>query len=189
MVKTLTQNWWLIVLRGVLSILFGVVAFVWPGITLEALILVFGAYALVDGLFAAGTGIVGTGASGGMRWLLVLGGLAGIIAGVLTFFYPGITAISLLYFIASWAIVTGIFEVVAAFQLRQEITNEWSLIIGGLLSVVFGVLVFAFPQAGALSILWLIGTYAVIYGAAIVALGFRVKNLGTTISQVTSGSL
>src|SRR5258707_674770 len=99
MVKTLTQNWWLVVVRGVLSILFGILALVWPGPTLVALIIVFGAYAFVDGIFAAATGIAGTGASGGMRWFLVLGGLAGILVGVLTFFYPGITAVSLLYFI------------------------------------------------------------------------------------------
>lgn len=189
MLRTLTQNWWLIVLRGVLSVLFGVVTFVWPSTALTALIIVFGAYALADGAIAIATGIAGTGASGGTRWFLVLGGLAGIIVGVVTFFYPGLTALSLLYFIAAWAIITGIFEVVVAIQLRQEITNEWSLIIAGLLSVVFGVLISIFPQDGALSILWLIGIYAVIYGVAIVALGFRVKNLGTTLNKATSGTV
>src|SRR6478672_4133796 len=106
MADILTRNWWLIVLRGVLAILFGIVAFVWPGPTLEALVLIFGAYALVDGIFLVATGIAGTGASGGMRWFLVLGGLAGIILGVGTFLYPNITATALLYIIGAWAIIT-----------------------------------------------------------------------------------
>lgn len=189
MVKTLTQNWWLVVLRGALSIFFGIAAFVWPGPTLAALVIVFGAYALVDGVFALAAGIAGSAASGGLRWFLVLGGLAGITIGVVTFFYPGITAFSLLYLIGAWAIITGIFEVIAAIQLRQEISNEWSFIFGGTLSVIFGVLVFIYPQASALSILWLIGIYAVIYGVAIVALGFRIKSLGSTLSNVSSGTL
>ena len=189
MVKTLTQNWWLVVLRGVLSIVFGVAAFVWPRDALTALVIVFGAYALVDGVFAVTTGIAGSGATGGMRWFLVLGGLAGIVVGVVTFFYPNITALSLLYLIGAWAIVTGVFEVVAAIQLRQEISNEGYLIFGGILSVVFGVLVFIYPQASALSILWLIGIYAVIYGVAIVALGLRIRSLGSTLSNAAPGTL
>src|SRR5205085_2116457 len=189
MVKTLTQNWWLVVLRGVLSIVFGIAAFIWPRDAFAALVILFGAYALVDGIFAVVTGIAGSGASGGMRWSLVLGGLAGIIIGVVTFVNPTITAVSLLYFIGVWAVLTGIFEVIAAIQLRQEISNEWSLIFGGILSVIFGVLVFIYPQASALSILWLIGIYAAIYGIAIVALGFRIKSLGNTLSNMSSGTV
>jgi len=177
-----------LVLRGVLAILFGILAFIWPGPTLEVLVLIFGAYALVDGIFLVATGIAGTGASGGMRWFLVLGGLAGIILGVGTFFYPNITATALLYIIGAWAIVTGIFEVLAAIQLRQEIENEWLYIISGALSIVFGVLVFVYPQASALSIVWLIAIYAVIYGVAIIALGFRVRNLGSSLTSASSGT-
>jgi uncharacterized membrane protein HdeD (DUF308 family) len=189
MLRTLTQNWWLVVLRGVLAVLFGVVAFIWPGPTLEALVLIFGAYALVDGVFLVATGIIGTNASGGTRWFLVLGGILGIIVGIGTFFYPGITATSLLYVIGAWAIITGVFEAVAAFQLRQEIDNEWLYIISGVLSIAFGVLVFVYPQASALSIIWLIAIYAVVYGIAIIALGFRVRSLGTTISNISSGTV
>src|SRR4051794_33734455 len=189
MLQTLTRNWWLVVLRGVLSIVFGIAAFVWPRDALAALVLLFGAYALVDGVFAMAAGIAGSGASGGTRWLLVLGGLAGVVVCVLTFFYPHITALRLLYIIGAWGIATGIFEAVAGFQLRQEISNEWYLIIGGLLSVAFGVLVFVYPAAGALSILWLIGIYAVIYGIALVALGFRVRSVNTTITKAVSGTL
>jgi uncharacterized membrane protein HdeD (DUF308 family) len=189
MVKTLTQNWWLIVLRGVLAILFGIVAFVWPGPTLEVLVLFFGAYALVDGIFALAAGITGSGASGGVRWFLALGGIAGIIVGLITFFYPNITAVSLLYLIGAWAIVTGIFYVLAAVELRQVISNEWLLILSGILSVAFGVLVFIYPQASALSILWLIAIYAIIYGVMLVVLGFRVRSFGTSLSSMSSSSM
>jgi uncharacterized membrane protein HdeD (DUF308 family) len=103
-----------------------------------------------------------------------------------TFVYPNVTALVLLYFIAAWAIVTGVFEVIAAIQLRQEINNEWFLILSGVLSIAFGVLAYVYPQATALSILWLIGIYAVIYGIAIIALGLRVRSLGTTFSNLSS---
>src|SRR6476646_1483755 len=108
MAETLTRNWWLIVLRGVLAILFGIAAFVWPGPTLAALVILFGAYAFVDGIFAIGTGIAGWNLNGTSRWWPVLGGIAGVIVGLITFFYPGITAVTLLYFIGAWAIVTGV---------------------------------------------------------------------------------
>jgi uncharacterized membrane protein HdeD (DUF308 family) len=178
MVEILRKNWWLLVLRGVAAIGFGILTFIWPGPTLAALVMLFVAYAMVEGTFA----IVRGSLSGSSRWLLVLEGLVGVIIGVITFFAPGITAVGLLYYIGAWAIVTGIFKVVAAIQLRQVINNEWLLIFGGILSLLFGVLVFIYPGASALSILWLIGIYAVVFGATTVALGFRLKGLGTTLS-------
>lgn len=183
MAEILTRNWWMVVLRGVVAVLFGIAAFIWPGLTLAALVLLFGAYALVDGIFAIGSGIAGSGMSGNSRWWLVLGGLAGVIIGLITFFYPNITATVLLYFIGAWAIVTGIFEVIGAIELRQVINNEWLLIFSGILSVIFGVVVFVYPQASALSIIWLIAIYAVVFGIATIALGFRVKSLGTMLSS------
>jgi uncharacterized membrane protein HdeD (DUF308 family) len=186
MAEILTRNWWMVVLRGVLAILFGIAAFVWPGPTVAALVILFGAYALVDGIFAIGTGIAGWDLSGSSRWWLVLGGIAGVIVGLITFVYPNITAEILLYFIGAWAIVTGIFEVIAAIQLRQVIDNEWLLVFSGILSVAFGVLVFVYPQASALSILWMIAIYAILFGLALIGLGFRMKGLGTAI---TSGSM
>lgn len=182
MAEILNRNWWLVVLRGIAAIIFGILTFVWPGPTLAALVILFGAYALVDGIFAIASGVTGGSLSGSSRWLLVLGGLAGVIIGLVTFFYPGITAVGLLYAIGAWAIITGVFEVAAAIQLRKEITNEWLLIFSGILSVVFGVLVFIYPGAGALSILWLIGIYAVVFGISTVALGFRMKSIGATLS-------
>jgi uncharacterized membrane protein HdeD (DUF308 family) len=182
MVEILRKNWWLLVLRGDAAIGFGILTFIWPGPTLAALVMLFGAYAMVEGTFAIASGVLRGSLSGSSRWLLVLEGLVGVIIGVITFFASGITAVGLLYYIGAWAIVTGIFKVVAAIQLRQVINNEWLLIFGGILSLLFGVLVFIYPGASALSILWLIGIYAVVFGATTVALGFRLKGLGTTLS-------
>lgn len=187
MAEILRKNWWLLVLRGVAAIGFGVLMFIWPGPTLAALVMLFGAYALVEGTFAIASGVFGGPLSGRSRWLLVLEGLVGVTVGVLTFLAPGITAVGLLYYIGAWAIVTGILEVVAAVQLRKEISDEWLLIFDGILSLVFGVLVFIYPGASALSVLWLIGIYAVVFGATTVALGFRLKGLGTTLSGASTG--
>ena len=176
MLASMTRNWWLVALRGVLAIIFGVLAFVWPGTTLAALVLLFGAYALVDGVFALAAGIVGPG-GGTLRVALVLGGIAGIAAGILTFFWPDLTALTLLYFIAAWAIVIGIAQIVSAIQLRKMIDNEWLLIIGGILSVAFGVLTIVYPNSGALSIIWLIGTYAILYGFLLLGLAFRLRGM------------
>ena len=186
MAEILRRNWWLVVLRGVAAIIFGILTFILPGPTLAALVILFGAYALIEGIFSIAAGVSGWALSGSSRWLLLLEGLAGVIIGLITFFAPDITAVGLLVYIGVWAIVTGILEVVGAFQLRKEISNEWLLIFGGILSAVFGVLVFIYPEASALSILWLIGIYAVVYGIATVALGFRLKSLGTALSDVST---
>ena len=176
MLEALKRGWWLLVLRGVFAVLFGVLAFVWPGITLQALVLLFGAYALVNGIFTlilAGRAPKGTPGIG----TLVLLGLLGIAAGIVAFVYPGITALSLLWVIAFWAIVTGVFEIAAAIRLRRELTNEWVLILSGLLSVAFGVLVILMPGAGALSIVWLIGAYAILFGILMLTLAFRMRGV------------
>jgi uncharacterized membrane protein HdeD (DUF308 family) len=189
MAEILTRNWWLLVLRGVAAILFGIAAFVWPSLTLEALVILFGAYALVDGIFAIAAGISGWALDTGSRWFLVLGGIAGVAAGLIAFFYPGITATALVYLIGAWAIVTGVFEVVGAIELRHVISNEWLLIFSGVLSVIFGVLLFVYPAAGALSIVWLIGLYALVFGIATVVLAFRMRSFGKTLSSAVSGTV
>lgn len=187
MVEILRKNWWLVVLRGIAAIVFGILTFIWPVPTLAALVILFGAYAMVEGSFAIASGILGGALNGRSRWLLVLEGLAGVIAGLVTLLLPEITAVGLLYAIGAWAIVTGILEVVAAIHLRKEISDEWLLVLEGILSLAFGVLVFIYPSASALSILWLISIYAVAFGATIVALGFRLKGLGTTLSGASMG--
>jgi uncharacterized membrane protein HdeD (DUF308 family) len=184
MLEALKRGWWLIVLRGICAMLFGILAFVWPSITLAALVLLFGAYALVNGIFTLGLAIrapKGTPAIG----TLVLLGLLGIAAGIVTFFYPGITALSLVIVIGFWAIVTGAVEVAAAIKLRKELTSEWLLALSGALSVVFGVLVIFKPGAGALSIVWLIGFYAVLYGLTLLSFAFKMKGLVSSPQAAT----
>jgi uncharacterized membrane protein HdeD (DUF308 family) len=172
----LARNWWALVLRGLAAILFGVLAFAWPGITLFVLVLFFGAYMLVDGIFAIVAAVRAAGEED-RWWLLLIEGILGVLAGLVAFFWPGLTALALLYFIAAWAIVTGIMEIVAAVRLRQEIEGEWALGLSGLLSVIFGVLLVVLPApAGLLSLVWLIGAYAVATGVLLLILAFRVRS-------------
>jgi uncharacterized membrane protein HdeD (DUF308 family) len=174
LMKPLAENWWLILLRGVFAILFGITALVFPGITLVAFVWVFGAFALVDGLFSIAAAIRG----GTMtpRWWLAIVGIAGIAAGILAAVWPGMTALLLLTFIGAWSIVRGLFEIVGAFRLRRHIDNEWMLIGAGALSVLFGILVLVAPGAGALALLWLIGVYAILSGLMLVGLAFRLRS-------------
>jgi uncharacterized membrane protein HdeD (DUF308 family) len=172
----LARNWWALVLRGLAAILFGVLAFAWPGITLFVLVLFFGAYMLVDGIFAIVAAVRAAGEED-RWWLLLIQGILGVLAGLVAIFWPGLTALALLYFIAAWAIVTGIMEIVAAIRLRREIEGEWALALSGALSVLFGVLLVVLPApAGLLSLVWLIGAYAVATGVLLLILGFRVRS-------------
>jgi uncharacterized membrane protein HdeD (DUF308 family) len=175
--ELLARYWWMFVLRGVVAVIFGILALIWPGITLTALVLLFGAYALVDGIFALGSAIFGGRSSEGRRPWLVLEGIAGILAGILTFIWPGITALVLLFFIAAWAVVTGVFEIIAAVQLRREIQGEWLMALAGVFSIIFGILLFVWPVTGALAVVWLIGIYSIVFGVALIALGIRLRSL------------
>jgi uncharacterized membrane protein HdeD (DUF308 family) len=175
MVNTLAQNWWTLVLRGVAAVIFGILAYVWPGITFTVLVLFFGAYALWDGVFAL---IAAFRTQAERRWPLVLEGLVGIAAGVLTFIWPGAATLALLIIIGAWAFVTGVFEIVAAIRLREEIEGEWLLLISGLLSVLFGIVLAIWPAAGLVAVTWLIGAYSIIFGILLMVLGFRLRNWG-----------
>jgi uncharacterized membrane protein HdeD (DUF308 family) len=177
LLSSLAQNWWLLLLRGIAAITFGVLAFVWPGITLLTLTILWGAYAISDGIFALSAAIAGAGAQTSSRWWLALVGVCSILAGMLTFFMPGMTAFVLLMFIASWAIIVGMLQVWGAVQLRKEIQNEWLLALSGLLSIAFGVLVITSPGAGALSVVWMIGWFALLAGCIYIGLAFRLKQL------------
>jgi uncharacterized membrane protein HdeD (DUF308 family) len=168
-------HWWALALRGALAILFGLAALLRPGIALEALILLFGAYALVDGVFSI-VGVFGGTRSGTPRWLLLIEGVASIVAGLIAFILPGLTAILLLYLIAFWAIVKGISEMAMAIRLRKEITGEWALIVGGAFSVLFGVILAVVgPVVGLISLLWLIGFYAIVFGILMLITAFSVR--------------
>src|SRR5258705_13157016 len=135
-----------LIVRGIVGVVFGVIAFLWPGITIAALVVIFGAYPIVDGITNLVLGFSRTGAHG--RWAHVLQGVFGIAAGVLTFMWPAITALVLVLLIGAWAIVTGIFEIAAAIRLRRVITGEWMLVLSGIVSILFGVVWFAFRLAG-----------------------------------------
>jgi uncharacterized membrane protein HdeD (DUF308 family) len=182
MVAQASRNWGWIVLRGMAAILFGVLAIVWPGITLTALVLVWGFYALLDGVLALITAFrfrIG----GKPMWPLAVIGLAGIAAGIVTFVWPQITALGLLAVIATWAIFVGVFELAAAIRFRKLIANEWMMGLAGLLSIAFGVIVALRPASGALAVVWIIAGFAILLGLTLTMLGFRVKSLAGMVPR------
>ena len=168
------RAWWLVALRGVAAVVFGVLAFIWPGVTILALVILWGAYALADGILAL-ISAFHVRERGKPMWALLLIGVLGVAAGIVTFLWPGITALALLMLIAAWAFVMGIFQIIAAIRLRKEIEHEWLLGLSGVLSVIFGVLMVLSPGAGALAVLWVIASYSIVFGALLIFLGFRLK--------------
>jgi len=166
------RYWWMLLLRGLIAIALGILAFARPGLTLSTLVLLYGFYCLIDGIVAVGVGL-----SGGQMWQALLLGLVGIGAGLATLFYPGLTAMLLLYFMAVWAIVRGIFEILAAIEFRKVIEGELMLVLAGIASIAFGVLIIVNPGAGALSIIWILGGYALLVGVLLVIASFRLKAL------------
>jgi uncharacterized membrane protein HdeD (DUF308 family) len=175
MLETLTRNWWVLAARGAISVVFGLLALAWPGLTVLALVLLFGAYALVDGVLELYAALFNRSRTGGRRAWLAVEGLVGVLAAIAAFVWPQITALALLYLIAAWALVTGVAEISAAIRLRQEIQGEWLLALSGLLSILFAVLAFVYPRAGALAVIWLIATYAIVFGVVLLALAFRLR--------------
>ena len=180
MVNLLARRWWLIVLRGVAAIIFGILAITLPGITLATLILLFGAYAFADGIFAV-LHAIGGGDESESVWLLLLEGLLGIGVGLITFFEPGLTAIVMLFYIAAWSLATGVLELAAAVRLRKQVTGEFWLLLGGLCSIAFAIILMVHPGAGALAVIWLIGFYALLFGFLQLALGFRLRGVKTAL--------
>lgn len=176
LVNELSNNWGWVALRGAAAIVFGVLAFAWPGMTLVILTLFWGAYALLDGVLSL-VGAFRMKDEGKPIWPLVLVGVLGIAAGILAFVWPEMTALILLLFIAAWAIVTGILQIAAAIRIRKVIDNEWLFILSGALSVVFGALMIWSPGAGALAVVWVIAAYSIFFGILLVALGFRLRSL------------
>jgi uncharacterized membrane protein HdeD (DUF308 family) len=176
------NNWWVLLVRGVAAIIFGVLAFVWPGQTLLALVYLFGIYAIVDGVLALW--FTYQAAQDQKRWWpYLLEGIVGIAAGIIAFASPGITALALVFVVAAWAILTGVVEIAAAIELRKLIDNEWLLGLSGVFSIIFGVLVAAQPRTGAPSIVYLVGIYAVLFGITLVGLAFRLRGLRDQLGQ------
>ncbi|MCA3559810.1 MAG: HdeD family acid-resistance protein [Aestuariivirga sp.] len=169
----LAKNWWMLALRGLAAIVFGILAFAWPGITILSLVMLYGAYAFVDGVFSIVAAIGG--GTPTPRWWLAVVGVLGILAGIISFANPVLVGLYLLWFIGAWAIVSGVMEIIGAVRLRKEIDNEWWLILHGVLSVLFGIFLFAEPLTSALALIWVIGAYAIAAGVIMIALAFRLK--------------
>jgi uncharacterized membrane protein HdeD (DUF308 family) len=176
-------TWWVVVLRGIAAIIFGILALMWPGLTLVVLIALYGVYALMDGI-ANIAGALERRGRYDRWWVLLIQGITGVVAGILTFFWPAITGLALLLIIAARAVVVGLFEIVAAVRLRREIEGEWFLGAAGVLSMIFGLLVFAFPAGGALAIVWLIAWYSLLAGLLLTVLGFRLRSWPGSQSRV-----
>jgi uncharacterized membrane protein HdeD (DUF308 family) len=180
MLDVLARNWWALALRGLAAVVFGVMVFAWPALTLLTLIWWFGAYALVDGVLAIVAAVQAAGRQ--QRWgAMIIEGVIGIVVGALAFLWPGITVLAVLYLIALWSILTGIFEIAAAIRLRREIAGEWLLGLGGAASILFGVLLMVLPGAGALALLWLIGGYALVFGVLLLLLAWRLRRWHTRL--------
>ena len=175
--RPLTRSWWLILLRGIASILFGIAAFVWPGLTVLALTLLYGAFAMADGILSLGAALTGSGERSIPTWWLVVIGLLGIAAGTVAFLWPGLTAFALVIMIGAWAVAIGVMQIIGAIWLRHEIEDEWLLIAAGILSVLFGAAVLLKPGAGALALAWAIGTFAILSGILLVAFALRIKGV------------
>lgn len=171
--------WWALVVRGIFAIVFGLIALFWTGITLFALVVLFGIYAFVDGIFALISAIWPS-EQHPSRALLAFEGIFGIIAGVVAFAWPGITALILLYVIAMWALITGIMEVAAAFSPHWEASNKWLLGISGVLSILLAILLAANPVSGAVALVKVIGIYAIIFGIMVMVVGFRLRSAVST---------
>ena len=173
----LAKYWWIFLLRGLFSIIFGILAFVMPGLTIATLVIVWGAYALIDGIFSLYASATG-GTKPGDHWLVGLQGLIGLAAGVITLIMPGVTALGLLIAIAAYSLVVGVLQIAAAIKLREEIEGEFWLGLSGLVSILFGMFIIARPGEGALAVIWIIGAYALIFGVFLVSFAFRIKSHG-----------
>jgi uncharacterized membrane protein HdeD (DUF308 family) len=183
MFNLMTQNWWAIELRGFAAVLFGIATFMWPGVTLSVLAPLFGAYAMINGIFAVIEGIRRDVSQERWRPLLFEGAIS-IVLGVMAFAWPGLTAMGLLFLIAFWAIMTGVFEIITAIRLRHEIRGEWVMALIAILSMAFGLLLLAFPGPGALSEILLIRAFVFAIGALMIALAFKLRSLRRSGGEV-----
>ena len=180
-VQAIRRNWWMLALRGALAIIFGLIALLAPGIALLAFVYVFGIYALIDGIMAVYIAIRERGSLSRWAWVL-FEGILGIIAGIVAFIYPGLTALVLLYIVAIWAVVTGIMEIVTAIAIRGFTAREWTLGLAGILSILFGIVLFIFPGTGILSILWLIGVYSIVFGILFIVRAFQMRSWASSVT-------
>jgi uncharacterized membrane protein HdeD (DUF308 family) len=180
MIEALKRYWWVPVIRGISGIVFGVIAFAYPGLALATLVLLFGAWMLIDGVFRIVGATAGRASDPDWGFHLIIG-ILGIVVGILTFRAPRITALALIIYVAAWALMIGAAEIALAVKLRREIKGEWFLILMGLASIVFAVLLLWNPGPGALALLWLIASYAIVFGVLAIFFGFRLRSLRTLV--------
>jgi uncharacterized membrane protein HdeD (DUF308 family) len=186
MLHSLARHWWVLLLNGVFAIAFGIMAVAWPGLTLVALIMLFAVYCIADGITAI---MAAFNKKERGHWLpMFLLGIVSIIVGIGAIAWPGLTAIALVMFIAAWSIVKGVFEIVAAVELRKEIDNEWLLILAGVVSILFGIVLFARPGQGALALVWVIGFFAIARGALLVMLSLRLRGVNQGLTRAAAGT-
>jgi uncharacterized membrane protein HdeD (DUF308 family) len=183
MIESLKRHWWVLVIRGICGIIFGIIAFAYPGLALATLVLLFGAWVLIDGVFRVVGAIAGRSADPDWGFHLIIG-ILGIVIGFLTFNAPGITALALIIYIAAWALMVGAAEIAMAIKLRREIKGEWFLVLMGLASIIFAVLLLWNPGPGALALLWLIASYAIVFGFLAIIFGLRLRTLRSTLSPL-----
>lgn len=178
LIRVMADHWWVPLLRGIAAILFGLMALIWPGLTVYALLLVFGVYAIFDGVMSTVVAFRRK-SSDDRWWAWALDGALSILIGLMALFWPEATALAFIIWMAAWGVVAGVFRIIAALRLRHEIEGEWALGLSGLLLVAWGVLLALVPAAGLLSIAWLIGLFALLIGVVMIVLAFRLKGLRT----------
>ena len=188
MLSLISRDWWIFALRGVAAILFGILAFAAPELTLATLVLLFGAYAFVDGVALLIALARGEASARRNAWAVGIMGVLGIVASIVTFVWPDITALSLLYLVAIWAITMGVFQVVTAIALRRELEGEFWMGLGGVMSVVFGILLIVSPGTGLITLVWLVGAWAIVFGASSLGLAYRLHGLGATLRKTAAAS-
>ena len=174
MLELVARSWWVYIVRGVLALVFGLFAYLNPAITMKILLIFFGIFIFIEGLLAIVGSIAGRKYSD-IWWLVLLEGIAGVIIGVITFTRPAVTGMVLIVFVALWAIWSGLFRIITAIRLRKELDSEWLLIFGGIISILFGVMLFAHPGAGIVAIAWLIGFFASMSGILMITFGIKAR--------------
>lgn len=169
------RNWWMLLLRGIAGVVFGLLTFLAPGVSLTTIVLVFGGYAFFDGILSLLTAVKGRREGDGWPWAVVLEGVAGIAIGIATLLSPTLTALALLWVVAGWALATGIVEIVLAVRLRRVLTGEWLLILSGFLSVGLGVMLVLYPATGLVTLTLWVGAYALLFGVVMLGFAFRLR--------------
>lgn len=173
------NHWWQVAIRGLVALLFGILLLAWPGVGLFLFAIFFGAYAFVDGIFTLVAAVSYKGSSGQRAWLFVRG-IFGIIVGIITFFWPAITELALIFLIGAWALVTGIMELNFAFRSVRETGAKWLFAVSGILSIILAILLLVRPIAAIIAVIWIIGAYAVMAGILLIILGFRLRSAKTS---------